>query len=467
MIYDYKNILRTSRLRTSSIKRNTVVDEIYSDRSRILYSSSFRRLQQKAQVFSLESNASVRTRMTHSLEVSDLGRTLANKIAQKLNSKNIISVRSIPLFVAAVENVCLIHDIGNPPFGHFGEAAIKAWAKHSLKSIAPKEFLSNDLYYLLMKDFEEFDGNPQGFRIITRLHTEQDEYSLNLTYATLLCALKYSRSAGEEKGEGILKKAGYFQTEKNIVERLYNDVGLQMHHRYPLTYIIEAADDIAYCLSDISDGIEKRIITADTFAKEFKDIWKIAYPGQPCSVSIPDVISNFSLQISVPWSKKAIDEATDNYINNHSDFYTGVAKQLIPEKGMGQVLKIIKQVSKKVLYTSIEAESIELTGYAVITGILAHYERLLKVPCDNFLKLIHGNEVDGLDLERRLYNRLGKRYVKAYIYAIEKLDIKDKDYYLKEWWFRVHLIVDHVSGMTDEFALATYQMFQGINLLKV
>jgi len=92
---------------------------------------------------------------------------------------------------------------------------------------------------------------------------------LNLTYATLLCGLKYSRAAGEASGAGIFKKAGYFQSEKEQVEKIYNDLKMEKHHRYPLTYIMEAADDIAYCLSDISDGIEKRIIKPDDFTNEF------------------------------------------------------------------------------------------------------------------------------------------------------------------------------------------------------
>ena len=231
---NYKDLLSIQRERSSSVKRDRIIDEFYSDRSRLLYSSSFRRLQQKAQVFSLEPNASVRTRMTHTLEVSDLGRTLANEIAQQLYNKKLISLRSVPQIVAVVENACLLHDIGNPPFGHFGESAIKNWSKNSIEYLA-KTIPNYQMFINLAKDFEEFDGNPQGFRIITKLHTETDEYSLNLTYATLLCALKYSRSAGEESGEGIRKKAGYFISEKELVERIYSCVGLELYHRFPLT----------------------------------------------------------------------------------------------------------------------------------------------------------------------------------------------------------------------------------------
>lgn len=468
MKYDYKNRLSIKRERSSSVKRTAQIDEFYSDRSRVLYCSSFRRLQQKAQVFSLEPNASVRTRMTHSLEVSDLGRTLANGIAQRLYNKNIISLRTVPYIVAIVENACLIHDIGNPPFGHFGEAAIQDWARNRLPTLPTEVISKNPNFSLLMSDFEEFDGNPQGFRTITRLHSERDEFSLNLTYATLLCALKYPRAAGEERDNGILKKAGYFQTEKSLVEKMYSEVNLELHHRYPLTYIMEAADDIAYCLSDISDGIEKRILTKQDFLNEFRESWTQNYPEVTCPVNIPNKIDNFNHDISIPWSKIAMKEAIQNYIDNHEDFYNGTVKELIPQDGMGSVLSIIKNVSREILYSSIEAESIELTGYAVLTGILRHYERLLKIPYSIFEKIAKQMQVNNFDVEKRLFNRLGKRYVKAYWYAIDKLDQTDtKGFLVYEWWLRIHLIVDHVSGMTDEFALETYQMLEGIHLMQV
>lgn len=469
MKHEYKKLLISQREKESTVKRNALIDEFYSDRSRIIYCSSFRRLLQKAQVFSLEPNASIRTRLTHSLEVADLGRTLANKIAYKLLANKEITDRNMQSFVAIVENACLLHDIGNPPFGHFGETAIRDWAKkRALKSVPGEIETRDSLFLLLMSDFEEFDGNPQGFRTITKLHTERDEYSLNLTYATLLCALKYSRAAGEEGGEGILKKAGYFQSEEKLVKKIYECVGIPLHHRYPLTYIMEAADDIAYCMSDIADGIEKKLITLPEFIKCFKQEWNKKYSKYEIPVFIREEINNFNHDISIPWSKKAMDEAVENFFENHDAIYNGTAKSLICEdKPMGRVLETIKAVSRRELYTAIEAESIELTGYAVITGILKRYERLLKLPYSEFVKLVKNERTNGLDIERRLYNRIGKRYVLAYSYAVDNLDKYSWDFKTREWWLRVHLIIDHISGMTDEFALQTYQMLEGINLLRI
>lgn len=466
----YDKFFCNERERKSTIQRENSVEEYYSDRSRIIYCSSFRRMQQKAQVFCLEPNSSVRTRLTHSIEVSDLGRTLANKIGRELLKNEYIDENRIPQMVAIVENACLLHDIGNPPFGHFGEAAIQEWSRDKLESISKKAEINNksELYNILTADFREFDGNPQGFRILTKLHCEQDKYSLNLSYATLLCALKYARAAGEEKGDGILKKAGYFQTEKKVVEKIYQTVGISPHHRFPFTYIMEAADDIAYCLSDIGDGIEKRIIANQDFIDAFTEEWKKLYKSVPCPVEIPEKIDHFNLDLSVKWSKKIVDSAVENYLKKHSSFYNGVGVELIEENGMGRILETIKQVSRQLLYRSPEAENMELTGYAVITGLLNHFTRLLELPYERFSYFVDPSknpQRQNLDLEWRLFNRIGKRYVQAYHYALE--DYREGPYLdLYEWWLRVHMIIDHINGMTDDFALATYQMLEGISIYK-
>lgn len=465
----YDQLLCINRQRPSTMQRDATIDQFYSDRSRIIYSSSFRRLLQKAQVFSLEPNASVRTRLTHSLEVSDLGRTLANRIAYRLSSQGLLSADNIPNVVAVVENACLLHDIGNPPFGHFGEIAIRDWANNYAFRALPKGISRDDsLLNDLMQDFREFDGNPQGFRTITKLHTEYDEYSFNLTFSTLLCTLKYSRAAGEEKDSGIKKKAGYFQSEKELVKTICSCVGREQHHRYPFTYIMEAADDIAYCMSDIADGIEKRILSIDEFVRELQKEWKKEYGSEELPVNMPSGDNiQFGKDISVPWSQLALQETVNNFLENEENIFNGTAGSLInTDKPMGRVLETIRNVSKQILYPSFEAESIELTGYAVITGILKKYERMLKLSYNVFEKMVEGERTDNTDIERRLYNRLGKRYISAYKYAINKLDKSQHDFTIKEWWLRVHLLIDHVSGMTDEFALETYQMLEGIKLMQ-
>jgi len=470
----FDKFISSKRVRNSSIERLREIDQFYSDRSRIIYSSSFRRLQQKAQVFSLESNSSIRTRLTRSIEVSDLGRTLANQIAYSLFEKNLISEENILNIVAIVENACLLHDIGNPPFGHFGEAAIKDWAKHHIYDSIPEQFkdqldVPDSLLNQLIDDFREFDGNPQGFRIVTKLYTDYDEYSLNLTYATLLSIIKYPRTSGEKNSS--LKKSGFFKTEEELVKNIYTEIELKLPQRYPWVYIMEAADDIAYCMSDIADGIEKGILTEEKFYDEFKIEWNNNYKTKPpCFFPAKKKLKGFNRDFSVPWSKKAMEEAAKYFIDNYENIYNGCADGLISkETEIGKALEIMRKVSKKILYTSFEAESIEITGYAVITGILNKYSSILKMSLDDFKSLID-NTIEGRDLEKRLFHFIGKRYLDAYKNGlkngVKKYNKNDRDFFVNEWWLRVHLIIDHISGMTDEFALETYQMFEGINLMR-
>ena len=468
---NYNKFINITRKRKSKYERERVIEEFYSDKSRIIYSSSFRRLQQKAQVFSLEPNASVRTRLTHSLEVSDLGRTLANKIAYKLNKNGQLSDKNILPLVAIVENACLLHDIGNPPFGHFGEAAIKEWAKNILEYI-PKNLKKNkndELLKELITDFKEFDGNPQGLRIITKLHPDFD----HLTYSTLLSMIKYPRTpTTSEKDKETFKKAGYFHTEENIVNEMHEKLKIPQGSRYPFVYIMEAADDIAYCMSDIADGIEKGIITEEEFIKEFKKEWENKNKGVAIPVDVPDSdFQGFMKDISIPWSRKAIEEAANRFIEFDKDIYSGKAKSLISEEGsMGTVLSIMKKVSRKILYKSFEAESIEISGHAVITGILNVYTKILKMNSCDFDKILNDNHIDGYDFEKRLIHFIGKRYIKAYNYSLKEInEIKEnnnEEFLIREWWLRTHLIIDHISGMTDEYALQTYQMLKGISIMR-
>lgn len=468
--YQYGNILSAQRIGAGR-RGSRNIESFYSDRTRILYCSAFRRLQQKAQVFSMETNSAVRSRLTHSLEVSDLGRKLANDIAYKLKNKGYLTDTNIPVVVAIVENACLLHDIGNPPFGHFGESAIQDWAIHKAAGAVPDDVNYGTLLRGLMQDFVEFDGNPQGFRTVTKLYTDFGANGLDLTCATLLCGLKYARTTGQPRGKGIMKKAGFFQTEEALVGKLLELAGRNGGTRYPLTYIMEAADDIAYCMSDIADGIEKRIITEEEFVAAFARTWKETYPDEPMPREITDFQKNpgnaygFNRDFSIPWSTRATKEAVEVYMAHHEEIYAGTCGALVSDENpMGKVLGTINAVCGQVLYPSIEAESIELTGYAVITGILRHYERLLRLEFEDFRRLLNG-ERKGLAVEARLYNQLGARCVSAYKYALKELK-DDPAFAEKEWWLRVHLLIDHISSMTDAYALETYQMLEGIALMR-
>lgn len=504
----YENYLSVERIRkTTSLYQKSSLEECLSDHSRIIYSSSFRRLQQKAQVFSLESNSSVRSRLTHSLEVADTGKLLATKITNRLlkyEGKYRLNKNDQNKIVSIVENACLIHDIGNPPFGHFGEKAIVNWW-NSNKMIYRKEYNNRAresgedtlaieekcLIMKFLKDFEEFDGNPQGLRIVMRLHSNNDiegemESGLNLTYSTILSSIKYPRYPGETRlsedaSRHIYKKCGHFYSEKLILDKIYNDIQLNSSYRFPWVYIMEAADDISYAMSDISDGIEKKIINVDTFLKEFQKIWRERYkeqvPETVLSNKIIDgshVIRDFNKEIASRWASIIMDEVVEKFVNNIEKFINGKHGEIISGEDTDgeKILKTIKVFSERVIYRSPEAENIEVAGYSIITGLLEHFGRLLNLTYNEFIDLsnAHGNIINkNLDLEWRIFNMLSKRCVNSYKAQIDEWRfLFGKSEELKfneiEWWLRVHLLIDHVSGMTDDYALKTYQVCKGINV---
>ena len=419
---------------------------------------------QKAQVFSLEQNTSVRNRLTHSIEVADIGRTIARQLGYKLEEKGLASREDTICLEAIVECACLIHDIGNPPFGHFGEEAIKKWFLKNATTIFEETQgrLPLDVKDQRLYDFTNFDGNPQGFRIVTKLHTEIDENGLNLTYATLLASIKYP-NYGVIRNDGLFsKKLGVFSSEADLYGEICQQTGHPMGKRYFIAYLMELADDICYCLSDIADGFEKGIVDSRLFKAELKEIFK---DGAVDSDVIKDIIpvpriNNFSQEIAIKTSRQCIAEAVDYFVSNLDSFISGKAKELLDYIKMGRVLKCFKTFARRFIYTAPEAHKIEIAGYRIVHGLLDHYGILSSVPKDDYAYFIEKEEMrkdSGLDMEWRVFSQLSKRMVKSYQHNLRK----SKE---EEWFTRCRLVVDYVSGMTDQSALRFYQNAMGISL---
>ncbi|HLL54305.1 MAG TPA: dNTP triphosphohydrolase [Myxococcaceae bacterium] len=249
------------------------------DYDRILFSTPVRRLADKTQVFPLERHDSVRTRLTHSHEVSNLARSIGIRLVHsmpQLSSIDGIS-RIVPPILGAVG---LAHDLGNPPFGHKGERAIQSWFARNASIFDPSaeanasEQVQRDLERItpaMKADFFGFEGNAQTFRLLSRLQRSTDDRGLNLTFATLAAVLKYPvDSANVDRGDSshpARKKHGYFQSEADVVARIQNETGLINGVRHPLTWLMEACDDIAYLVLDAEDAIKKTLVSpADLFA---------------------------------------------------------------------------------------------------------------------------------------------------------------------------------------------------------
>jgi dGTPase len=344
------------RLRPSTIKRKWKPEDFYSDKSRIVFCSSFRRMMQKAQVFSLESNTSVRNRLTHSLEVADVGRTLARLMGKQMEARGASTPEDTECMQSIAENACLLHDIGNPPFGHFGEQAIRSWFEKRGALIFAR-FRERQLPLGLpddsrqrLNDFLMFDGNPQGFRIVTRLHCDVDHFGLNLTASTLLASIKYPKY-----GSHFGNKLGVFSSEK----RIYNDIcalsGVTPGNRYFLAYMMELADDICYCLSDIADGFEKRIMASRDFKEEFRKICNAE--GVDVASLIPkgmDRIENFAYDVAVGITRRIMDEAALHFAQHLDNYISGSAKELSEDLPSGKILKCFKAFARRFIWFKAE-----------------------------------------------------------------------------------------------------------------
>lgn len=462
--------IQTNRLRASSKGSETLLEATESDKGRVINSPAFRRLQQKAQVFPLEANASVRSRLTHSIEVSHIGRYIAQQIFSILKNEHEIEeldFEKTTAFVNTVETACLLHDIGNPPFGHLGEAAIKQW----FNDLKIENFDNADLC--------EFDGNPQGFRLI-RLLSGNEAHGLNLTCSLLLSTVKYPYTIDSKK-DG---KIGLFKLCYSSYEKACEHINWEKGKEFPLMKIMDTADSIAYSMSDLEDAIEKQIVTEkkilSVFAKFFE---KLASEKKPIDIkkifNIDEFIivenedndeedkSNINfLKFKTSIINAAVKEAARNFCNKIDVILQGEEniKLIEKETDIAKILSEVFSFAKKNIYSHESAEKIELAGRNIIHGLLEHFKVLMDLSYDEFNCLIKGENSEGeepkdlnLDFELRLFRRLPRTHVRKYLHCVEH----DK---INEIQYRAHLIVDYISGMTDDFALEMYQLLEGIRI---
>ncbi|MBD2821655.1 dGTPase [Xenorhabdus sp. 42] len=473
-----------------------------SDRGRIINSAAIRRLQQKTQVFPLERNAAVRSRLTHSLEVQQIGRYISKTIIAELTKQNLLKKyglsERLQAFESLVEMACLMHDIGNPPFGHFGEAAIKDWFSRRLDpNYLPNEenrqdncqvaalFLSGlpgeekrDLFRRqLRKDLCQFEGNAQAIRLAHNL------LRLNLTYAQIGCILKYTcpayrLEASPPEFNYLMKKKGYYWSEDSFIRELRKELQMGDSCRFPLTYIMEAADDISYCIADLDDAVEKGIFNVDQLVEYLKKEWAEngghrkgdlfettvtqAYKKTTSNEVRRNVHEQFFMYLRVFITGKLVPYTVRLFIEHLPEIYAGTFNRALLE-GDGEeyrLLKTLKNVTRKQVFNHPEVEELELQGYRIITGLLDVYNPLLTLSRQDFTVLHQNNFHDKFFIETRLLHKLSTKHRLAYSEAVEGMvatDESEKD--MLEFYYRARLIQDYISGMTDHYAYEEYRKF--------
>ncbi|HFZ8995102.1 TPA: dGTPase [Citrobacter freundii] len=470
-----------------------------SDRGRIINSPAIRRLQQKTQVFPLERNAAVRTRLTHSMEVQQVGRYIAKEILSRLKELNLLEKYGLGEltgpFESIVEMSCLMHDIGNPPFGHFGEAAINDWFRQRLHPadaesqplsddrcavavlrLRDGEELLNDLRRKVRQDLCHFEGNAQGIRLVHTL------MRMNLTWAQVGGILKYTRPAwwrGEIPATHhyLMKKPGYFLSEESYITRLRKELALAPFSRFPLTWIMEAADDISYCVADLEDAVEKRIFSVEQLYHYLYDAWG----GHEKGSLFAQVIENaweksransfshsaedqFFMYLRVNTLNKLVPYAAQRFIDNLAQIYEGDFNQALleDESSFSQLLELYKSIAVSHVFSHPEVEQLELQGYRVISGLLEIYQPLLHMSLPDFTELVEKERLKRFPIESRLFQKLSTRHRQAYVEVVSKLTPGIAGFSTLEYYYRCRLIQDYISGMTDLYAWDEYRRLMAV-----
>ena len=357
------------------------------DYDRIIFSSTFRSLQDKTQVVPLSKTDFVHTRLTHSLEVSVVGRSIGRLVGRELLKKYPYLQdefgHEIHDFGAIVAAACLAHDIGNPPFGHSGEKAIGSF----FETGSGREFQSQ-MSAVEWQDLVKFEGNANGFSVLAG-HRPGIMGGLRLSYATLGTFMKYPKASLPHKPSSHIsdKKFGYFQTEASLFEDIANELGLiknpntQTYARHPLAYLVEAADDICYTIIDFEDGINLGLVSED-YALEFliklvKD--SIDTPKYHSLTTVEDRIS-YLRAIAI---NSLIQDAVRLFLEHEESILQGNCSHALMDKSIykAQIADII-DLSVHKIYRSREVTEKEVMGYRILHGLLETFGKAYMNYCN-------------------------------------------------------------------------------------
>lgn len=467
---EWKTLLSAKRMRGGYYTTKKTTDlrsEFEKDYHRIIGSASFRRLQDKTQVFPLAKSDFIRTRLTHSLEVSSFANSLGQNIGQKL-----LAEKQVPGFTIQMkEDIChilqcagLIHDIGNPPFGHFGELAIREWFERNLKQLAFYGKPVDEILEPQMKeDFYHFEGNAQALRLVTKLHYLVDENGMNLTYALLNTIVKYPVPSTEiDKTTGNIKdkKMGYYFAEQEIYKEISQETGT-FSNRHPLTYILEAADDLAYTTADIEDAFVKGYITYNILVEELKKL------GEDCRC--PDFDALEKLQVYYQrglhkgiWSPESyavknwvvrlqgvlISCATDGFISNYDRIMSGEYDRNLFQGTFGEkLIKLLGDMAYKKVFCSNDIYKMEIAEGVILDFLM---DKLVSAV------LYFDTDKKPTSMDTRIVSFISNNYINAYRHQAKGKSEAEKLY------LRLLLVTDYVCGMTDGYAKRLYQEMKGI-----
>lgn len=471
---EWKKLLSNRRMRESlkptgegSKKSRDLRSEFEKDYHRIIGSASFRRLQDKTQVFPLDKSDFIRTRLTHSLEVSSIARSLGENIGECILSEQIepdFTKQMKEDITNILQCAGLIHDIGNPPFGHFGEEAIREWFQDNLPKLKlAGQPVLNLIGEQMKEDLLHFEGNAQALRLVTKLHFLVDENGMNLTFALLNTIVKYpipSYEINSQSADIRYKKMGYYFADEEIYQEIVKETGAK-GCRHPLTFVLEAADDIAYKTADIEDAYIKGMISYQTLLQEmerlekenpgntFRPAEKLKRLYKRCEeedLGKPEeyAVKNWVIRVQ----GYMIGEATKNFMENYQAIMAGTYTKDIFSGDFGEVLmKSLGDLAYRWVFTSRKIYRMETTEACILDFLMKRFvEAALRYDTKEPLNSI----------EKRMIGFISSNYKKAYHNQAEGKDEGEKLY------LRLLLVTDYICGMTDSFAKRLFQELNGM-----
>jgi dGTPase len=437
---------------------HTTRTEYERDWDRIIFSSAFRRLQNKTQVFPLPEEKFVHNRLTHSLEVASVGRSLGELVGRGISSLNEVKANheSVEFYTYHLKHViasaCLAHDLGNPAFGHSGEDAISQFFKSREKDNNFKGRFSESQW----TDLISFEGNANALRLLTKQFTGRLSGGFRLTYSTLASIIKYpceSRAKQGKKGPKHRSKYGFFEAEKeaflHIAEKLnmvqeFNPEGLIIFKRHPFVYLVEAADDICYSVIDVEDAHRLGIFPTTKVIEMLSEIALLnPRENEERLKTLLAKVNDDNEKIAY-LRAKAINALTmicsDVFLENADRILEGnFNSDLVGFRpNVKEVMKMISSESVKHIYRYPSVIKIELAGFRIMAGLL---EDLI----DAVLTPVADRNPEHLNL----------------------LDLMPSQYHFDEIvsdYEKVMAVLDFASGMTDLYALKLYRNLRGIEM---
>ncbi|MBS1445665.1 MAG: deoxyguanosinetriphosphate triphosphohydrolase [Odoribacter sp.] len=415
------------------------------DYDRLIFSSPFRRLQNKTQVFPLPGNIFVHNRLTHSLEVASVGRSLGNKIAQFLK-QNRIQMENPELLEeigTIVSSACLAHDLGNPPFGHSGEEAISYFFSEG-EGRYFKKLLSDEEW----TDLSHFEGNANAFRLLTHSFNGRRPGGYTMTYTTLASIVKYPFESTCATHKGF--KYGFFQSEKEIFRQVAEELGLLQveehplqYVRHPLVYLVEAADDICYQIMDIEDSHKMRILSYDETTAILENFYDKNEDKEDLKIIARTfkVVTDKNERIAFLRAgiiNKLINACADVFCNNYEAIMDGTFKSTLIKNLSGTNKEAYDKCTdlaySRIYHTDIVTQ-IQIAGFKILGTILKEYTDAVLKPETYYA--------------RNILSVMPEQYQVS----------KENSMYTK-----IQTVVDYVSGMTDSYALNLYRKIKGIEL---